>query len=98
MTGFVFSPTAERDLVGIWEYIARDNIDAADRICDQIHDAIEKLTEMPGIGHHREDLGDATLRVWAVRSYLIIYRPEEDPLQIVRILSGYRDIGALFDA
>jgi hypothetical protein len=35
--------------------------------------------------------------VWPVHSYLVIYRPEIQPLQIVRVLSGYRDIGALFE-
>jgi hypothetical protein len=30
-----------------------------------------------------------------VRSYLIIYRPEVQPIQIVRVLSGYRDIADL---
>jgi plasmid stabilization system protein ParE len=30
-----------------------------------------------------------------VRSYLIIYRPEAEPIQIVRVLGGYRDIAQL---
>ena len=30
-----------------------------------------------------------------VRSYLIIYRPEAEPIQIVRVLDGYRDIAEL---
>ncbi len=31
MTGFILSAGAELDLDEIWEYIAADNIDAADR-------------------------------------------------------------------
>lgn len=46
----------------------------------------------PGLGHLREDLTDEPLRFWPVHSYLIIYRPGRTPLQIVRVLSGYRDI------
>jgi plasmid stabilization system protein ParE len=98
MTGSVLSPQARQDLHEIWEYIARDNIDAADALRDRIYNAIRRLEEMPGMGHGREDLADETLRVWAVRSYLIIYRPTARPLQVVRILSGYRDIEALFGA
>jgi hypothetical protein len=32
-----------------------------------------------------------------VHSYLVIYRPETRPLQIVRVLSGYRDIATLLE-
>jgi hypothetical protein len=33
----------------------------------------------------------------ALVSGLVIYRPETRPLQVVRVLSGYRDIAALFE-
>ncbi len=52
------------------------------------------MARMPGMGHVREDLTDEALRVWTVRSYMIVYRPETHPLQIVRVLSGYRDVEA----
>ena len=38
-----------------------------------------------------------TVRVWTVHSYLVIYRPDARPLQVVRVLSGYRDIATLFE-
>lgn len=50
---------------------------------------------MPHIGHVRDDLADETLRLWPVGTYLIIYRPDARPVQIVRVLSGYRDIADL---
>lgn len=58
---------------------------------------MHRLVDHPGLGHVRDDLADETLRVWPVHSYLVIYRPETTPLQIVRVLSGYRDIAALFE-
>lgn len=57
--------------------------------------AMQRLAQMPGIGHVREDLADETLRFLPVRSYLIIYRPDARPIQIVRVVSGYRDIAEL---
>jgi plasmid stabilization system protein ParE len=51
---------------------------------------------MPGKGHLREDLGE-DLRAWVVYSYLIIYRPAKKPLQVVRVVSGYRDVPRLFE-
>jgi plasmid stabilization system protein ParE len=40
---FVVSPEAERDLEGIWEYIAEDSLDAADRFLAKLHDQILAL-------------------------------------------------------
>lgn len=56
---------------------------------------MRRLAEMPEMGHSREDLADEPLRFWPVHSYLIIYRPDRSPLEVVRVLSGYRDIAEL---
>jgi antitoxin ParD1/3/4/toxin ParE1/3/4 len=95
MNDFILSPQAFRDIDEIWEFIAEDNLDAADRVRDEIFTACEKLAEMPGMGHLREDLADEPLRFWRVYSYLIIYRPDSQPLEIVRVLHGARDISTL---
>jgi antitoxin ParD1/3/4/toxin ParE1/3/4 len=95
MSSFKLSPQAFRDIDEIWEFIAGDNLDAADRVRDEIFSACEKLAEMPGMGHQREDLADEPLRFWGVYSYLIIYRPDSRPLEIVRVLHGARDIPTL---
>ena len=49
----------------------------------------------PQIGHTRPDLTTKPVRFWPIYSYLIVYDPQSRPLEIVRILSGYRDIAAL---
>lgn len=66
MSDFRLSPQAFRDIDEIWEFIAEDNLDAADRIRDEIFAACEKLAEMPGMGHLRDDLADEPLRFWRV--------------------------------
>ena len=43
MSGFVLHPQAYRDLEEIWEYIAADNLDAADRIREEIYEAIQSM-------------------------------------------------------
>jgi len=35
--------------------------------------------------------------VWTVHSYLVIYRPDVQPWQVVHVLSGRRNIAALFE-
>lgn len=96
MTRYVLAPLAKRDLQEIRDYIAKDSTTAARRVVRELRAAMESLVEMPGKGHLREDLGD-DLRAWVVYSYLIIYRPETRPLEVVRVVSGYRDVPELFE-
>ena len=91
----VYSPEARLDLLEIWEYIARDNLDAADRVEEQIKQAVLMLAQNPELGHFRRDLTSKSVRFWPVHSYLIIYNPATDPLEIVRILSGYLDVASI---
>jgi plasmid stabilization system protein ParE len=53
---YALSVDADFDLDDIWEYIAADSIDAADRWIGKLFDAIEALGQTPGMGHRREDL------------------------------------------
>ena len=53
------------------------------------------LARNPKLGHLRGDLTSTPVRFWPVYSYLIIYDPATRPLEVVRILSGYRDVAAL---
>jgi plasmid stabilization system protein ParE len=95
MADHFYSPEARLDLLEIWEHIARDNLDAADRVEQEIGQAVSLLARNPGLGHLRRDLTTKPVRFWPIYSYLIIYDPATQPLEIVRILSGYRDVVAL---
>ena len=95
MAEHFYSPEARLDLLEIWEHVAADDVDAADRVEREIQDAVSMLSKTPGLGHLRRDLTSKPVRFWAVYSYLVIYDPETRPLEVVRILSGYRDIAAL---
>jgi len=75
MPDHFYSPEASLDLLEIWEYIAADNVDAADRLEQEIRNAVNLLAENPEIGHFRRDLTSKPVRFWPVRSYLIIYDP-----------------------
>jgi plasmid stabilization system protein ParE len=92
MKSYVFSRLALRDLQEIWDYIAQDNVSAADRVIRKLRDEIRVLTGMPGKGHQRQDVDRDDLRFWRVYSYLIVYRIDTDPLQVARIIHGARDI------
>ena len=97
MPRFVLSHEATGDLRAVYDYIAADDPAAAGRVLEDLRMAMHRLAEHPGLGHLREDLTDEALRVWTVHSYLVIYRPDARPLEVVRVLSGYRDIATLFE-
>jgi antitoxin ParD1/3/4/toxin ParE1/3/4 len=93
MSRHVVTAPARADLFAIWQYIAEQSgLDRADHVIAELHQAMRKLAETPGMGHIRDDLADESLRVWSVFSFLVIYRPKTSPLQVVRVLHGARDL------
>jgi|HubBroStandDraft_1064217.scaffolds.fasta_scaffold303016_2 plasmid stabilization system protein ParE len=92
MSKCVLSEGADLDLDEIWEYIAQDNIDAADRWIDKLFDAFERLARNPGMGHTRKDLTDHEVLFWPVAAYLIIDRKHGRQIEIVAVTQGARDI------
>ena len=50
MTDVLHTSFAERDLGDIWDYIARDNIDAADKLLRQIDAQARFYAESPDLG------------------------------------------------
>jgi plasmid stabilization system protein ParE len=92
MNKYVLSVAAELDLDEIWNYIAQDNIDAADRWVNTLFDAFSSLAQTPGMGHKREDLTAFPILFWPVGAYLILYRVQKELIEIVAVTQGARDI------
>lgn len=97
MAKFRLARAAERDVEDITEFIARDSVDAAVRVLEELERAFVQLAEMPGIGHRREDLTSEDFRVWSVYDYLVVYDPATSPLAVVRVLHGRRDVSRELD-
>jgi len=95
MKRFVLTPRAKQDVNDIWDFIAADNMEAADRVLDALETAMLKLAKNPSIGHWREELADKGHRFVLVYSYLIVYRNETKPLQIIRVLHAARDVQSI---
>jgi plasmid stabilization system protein ParE len=91
---YVLSEDADRDLDGIWDYIAEDNLDAADQWIGKLFDAFDTIGNNSGIGHKREDLTSYPVLFWPVGAYLIIYRATSQSVEIVAVTQGARDIPA----
>lgn len=95
MKGYRLSPSAKADLNSIADYLdQKAGADVAIDVTNRIRNGFEKLGQMPGIGHFREDLLDQRYRFWSVYSYLIVYRCDTDPIRIIAVVHGARDLNA----
>ncbi len=100
MNQFVLHPEAYTDIDEIWEYIASDNPDAADRVLQEIYGAVDSLVAFLRRGHRRPDPTTRPLRFQVVRNYLIAYAPGEKPLVVIAVIHGRRNphmIAAMLD-
>lgn len=93
--GYQLTSEAQANVDEICAFIADDSIDAALRVLDDLERAFEQLATTPEIGHKREDLTDRSVKFWRVHSYLIVYDPASQPLRIVAVLRGARDVEQL---
>jgi len=86
---------ANIDLLEIWLFIAEDNSTAADRWTEDINEKCKMLAEFPELGQRCDNLAKS-LRCFSVGNYVIFYRPVENGINLIRVISGARDIEALF--
>jgi toxin ParE1/3/4 len=92
MSGYAFHPEAFADLNAIWEYIAEDNLDAANRLLADIQSTLTTLSASPEIGHRRPDLTARPLRFHVMgNEYLVAYASDERPIWIIGIFHGRRN-------
>lgn len=94
MTRYVLTAAAEADLSEIADFIAIESPNAAIKVLQELRVAMQRLAELPDIGHRRRGLSE-DVRLWPVRSYLIAYQPASEPLLVLRVLSGFRDLERL---
>jgi len=92
MQKYFLSPLATNDIEEIVTYIASENKRTAQELLDSFFETMDNLSLNPNIGHKREDLTTRPVLFWPFKwHYLIIYKTCS-PIEIVRVLSGYRDI------
>jgi antitoxin ParD1/3/4/toxin ParE1/3/4 len=93
---YALAPEAARNLVEIWRYLKKESSqETADRVESVIRSKFVYLADFLGAGHWRRDLTSADVRFFSVYSYLIVYRPETKPLEVVSILHGSRDVAGV---
>jgi len=89
MGGFFLSSVAEADMLAVWEFIAQDNLSAADRLIDRFTATFERIAQFPEAGE-RYQHPKGEFRIAVVSPYLIFYRVVGEEVDIVRVLHGAR--------
>jgi toxin ParE1/3/4 len=87
----VHTPAARLDLLAIWSYIADDSEVSADQLLRRIDDVVIMLSERPHAGRLRSEL-HPDIRSFPVGNYILFYRVVSGAIDVVRVLSRFRDI------
>ncbi len=91
---FELTAEAEEDLIAIWDYIALDNPNAADRLLMKLNEKFQLLADNPELGAARPDIAKE-MRYFATGNYLVLYQLKAEGTEIVRVLHGARNLNAI---
>jgi plasmid stabilization system protein ParE len=93
---YKLSPHAEEDFAGLLYEIAEySGWSRSMDVEETLYNAFNRLARNPGIGHLRDDLLPRTIHVHYADPYMVLYLRETEPLYVVAIVHGSRDIPAL---
>ncbi len=88
----VWSPTSQRKINEIVDYISKDNIDAALALVEEFEKRVQYLRKHPRSGRMVPALNDKMVRQLVVQSnYLIIYEINKDHIDILTIRHAKQD-------
>jgi toxin ParE1/3/4 len=101
MPKYTLDPCIEVELWSIWDFIVRDNPDAAARVLEAAYETFKAIAANPGVGQRRRFRNPKlrNIRSWRIsgfENYLIFYRETGDGVQIHHVYHGARNIDALF--
>ncbi|OUL21970.1 plasmid stabilization protein [Nostoc sp. T09] len=93
---FRLTEPAIKDIEEIADYIAKQTgLEQSERFLSKLDAKFAKIAQFPNLGRRRDEILPG-LRSLTIDNYLILYMPIEQDIEIFRIISGYRDISALF--
>ena len=95
MASYRLTRRARRDVLEIWQRIADDSEQAADRFVDRLTHHFQLLGDNPHAGRRRDELRRG-YRSFPVGDHLIFYRIMELGVAVMRVVHGRRDLEAMF--
>ncbi len=99
MNRYFIAPQARTDLQSIWDHIGieQDNPNAASDQLQRFHEKFTLLAAQPLMGQLRDDLRRG-LRLFVADSYVILYYPAEDGIEVVGVVHAARHVEWLFQS
>jgi toxin ParE1/3/4 len=96
MGNYSFSELAIQDLNEICDFIAQTNIQVASQLFDAIRQKCKLVANFSHMGKEYPWLLTG-LCGFVVDDYIIFYYPRQDGIDVVRVISGRRNLKAIFD-
>jgi toxin ParE1/3/4 len=103
MSTATWTPTSETDLEDIYAHIAfvHGRRQTAKNILREIREECDKYASAIAsgfiIGTARPDLGES-YRVFTHKRWVVVFRPIQDGIEIIRVVDGSRDFRRIFGA
>ncbi|HEY9867227.1 MAG TPA: type II toxin-antitoxin system RelE/ParE family toxin [Candidatus Obscuribacterales bacterium] len=96
MNRFIITVTACRDLEEISTYFLAKSVEAGDHFVEGFNKKCQYLARFPHLGRSYSQFSP-NLRGSPLMGYIIFYQVIEDGIEIVRVISGYRDLPDIFN-
>ena len=96
---YIIKARVRLDLKKHWRYIARDNVDAADRLLNAAEETFAFIAVNPELGSQRSFrklVGVRSRAIAGFGNYLVFYQLRGDQVVILRLLHGMRDLPRFF--
>ncbi len=95
MKKYSLSKEAIRDLDEIASYLAEFSIESGENFIKRFGQKCNNLIKFPYIGRSYNQIAN-NLRGINLDRYIILYQVTKDEIEIVRVVSGYRNLDSLF--
>lgn len=95
MKRHIISPLAIKDLEKIIDYFSSYNLSAGENFINEFEKKCKYLANFPNIGRSYDNI-KPSLRGLNLANYIIFYRVINNGIEIIRVVSGYRDLDSLF--
>jgi toxin ParE1/3/4 len=96
MKRLVVTLDASRDLSEISDYFLARSVEAGERFVEEFSQKCQYLAQFPYLGRSYAQLAPG-LRGMPLMSYIIFYQIAGDSIEILRVISGYRNLQDAFD-
>ena len=95
MSQFIISPAASQDLEEILDYLSQQDLRAGEQFLAEFSQKCRNLARFPNMGRSYTNLAPQ-LRGVVMQSHIVFYRNSGNGVEIIRVISGYRDLPSLF--